>query len=136
MGSLSIGDLGKATGTKVETIRYYESVGLLPEPARSAGNYRRYDRVHLTRLGFIRRARDLGFSLDEVRALLRLSDDRNQSCAQVDSIARTHLADIERKIADLEALRGELNGLIRQCGDGTIDECRILEALVPRTAQG
>jgi Cu(I)-responsive transcriptional regulator len=132
MESLSIGDLGKATGTKVETIRYYESVGLLPKPSRTAGNYRRYDRSHLTRLGFIRRARDLGFSLDEVRALLRLSDDRDQSCAQVDSIARTHLADIERKIADLEALRGELNGLIRQCRHGTIDECRILEALAPR----
>ncbi len=134
MESLSIGDLGKATGTKVETIRYYENVGLLPTPGRTAGNYRIYDKAHLTRLGFIRRARDLGFSLDEVRTLLRLSDDRDQSCEQVDSIARAHLADIEQKIADLEALRGELNGLIRQCHRGTIGECRILEALGPRIA--
>jgi DNA-binding transcriptional MerR regulator len=128
--SFSIGTLAKATGTKVETIRYYESISLLPKPARTAGNYRSYAAAHLTRLGFIRRARDLGFSLDEVRALLRLSDDRSQSCGQVDTIAKAHLADVERKIADLEALRAELNGLIRQCRHGTIDGCRILEALV------
>jgi Cu(I)-responsive transcriptional regulator len=131
MESLSIGDLGKATGTKVETIRYYESVGLLPKPARTAGNYRSYDRVHLIRLGFIRRARDLGFSLDEVRALLRLSDDRERDCAEVDAIARAHLADVERKIADLEALRSELKGLIRQCRHGSIADCKILDALAP-----
>src|SRR5690242_9016972 len=112
---LSIGDLGKATGTKVETIRYYENVGLLPKPARTAGNYRSYTAAHLTRLGFIRRARDLGFSVDEVRALLQLSDDRDRGCDEVDAIAKAHLADVERKIADLEALRVELNGLIRQC---------------------
>lgn len=127
----SIGDLAKATGTKVETIRYYEGIGLLPKPARTAGNYRRYDPAHLTRLGFIRRARDLGFSLDEVRELLRLSDDRARSCGEVDAIATAHLVDVERKIADLEALRAELKGLIRQCHRGTIAECRILEALAP-----
>ena len=131
----SIGDLAKATDTKVETIRYYEAIGLLPKPARTAGNYRSYAPAHLTRLGFIRRARDLGFSLDEARALLRLSDDRDRSCEQVDTLAKTHLADVERKIAALEALRNELKGLIRQCGHGTIDECRILEALAPSAAQ-
>lgn len=131
---LSIGDLGKATGTKVETIRYYENVGLLPKPARTAGNYRSYTAVHLTRLGFIRRARDLGFSVDVVRQLLRLSDDRDRGCDEVDAIARAHLADVERKITDLQALRTELNGLIRQCRHGTIAECRILDALAPRRA--
>jgi Cu(I)-responsive transcriptional regulator len=130
----SIGSLAKATDTKVETIRYYESIGLLPKPARTTGNYRSYAPVHLTRLGFIRRARDLGFSLDEVRALLRLSDNRSQSCERVDALAKAHLADVERKIADLEALRKELKGLIRQCGHGTIDQCRILEALAPSDA--
>lgn len=129
---ISIGDLGKATGTKVETIRYYENVGLLPKPARTAGNYRNYSAAHLTRLGFIRRARDLGFSVDEVRQLLRLSDDRDSGCDEVDAIARAHLADVERKIADLDSLRVELNGLIRQCRHGTIAECRILDALAPR----
>lgn len=128
---ISIGDLAKATGTKVETIRYYEGIGLLPKPARTAGNYRSYAPDHLTRLGFIRRSRDLGFSLDEVRDLLRLSDDRNRSCDEVDAIAKTHLDDVERKIADLEKLRQELKGLITQCHRGTIAECRILDALAP-----
>ena len=129
--SFSIGDLGKATGTKVETIRYYESVGLLPKPARTSGNYRSYTATHLTRLGFIRRARDLGFSLDEVRQLLRLSDDRDRPCCEVDEIAKGHLADIERKIGDLEALHAELKKLIRQCRHGSIADCTILDALVP-----
>lgn len=128
---ISIGELAKATGTKVETIRYYEGVGLLPKPARTPGNYRSYAPGHLMRLGFIRRARDLGFSLDEVRDLLRLSDDRDRPCGEVDAIAQTHLDDVERKIADLEKLRTELKGLIKQCHRGTIAECRILDALAP-----
>jgi DNA-binding transcriptional MerR regulator len=94
----SIGDLARRTGTKIETIRYYERIGLLPTPARSRGNYRLYAPSHLERLSFIRRGRDLGFSLDEVRALLGLSDDRTQSCAEVDRIARLHLAEVKRKI--------------------------------------
>src|ERR1700727_14825 len=129
--SFSIGDLAQRTGTKVETIRYYESIGLLPAVARSGGHYRRYSKPHLERLSFIRRGRDLGFSLEEVRELLRLSDDRSQSCAEVDRIARLHLTEIERKVADLGALRRELKQLIDQCGHGTIDECRIIEALAP-----
>ena len=98
-GSFSIGELAKATGTKAETVRYYERIGLLPEPARTSGNYRAYSRPHLERLSFIRRARDLGFSLDQVRALLRLADDREQSCAEVDRIAKLHLTEVDRKIA-------------------------------------
>ena len=125
---LSIGALARATGTKVETIRYYERAGLLPAPARTGGNYRAYDPGHLDRLGFIRRARDLGFSLDEVRALLRLSDQRDRSCDEVDRIARAHLADVERKIADLAALGAELRQMIGQCGQSTVAECRIIEA--------
>src|SRR3546814_4607319 len=85
--TLTIGELGKATGTKVETVRYYERIGLLPRPARTAANYRDYGEAELGRLSFIRRARDLGFSLDQVRALLKLSDDRSQDCASVDRIA-------------------------------------------------
>ena len=129
--SFSIGDLARLTGTKIETIRYYESIGLLPSVARTSSNYRRYARPHLERLSFIRRGRDLGFSLEEVRELLRLSDDRSQSCAEVDRIARLHLTEIERKVADLGALRRELKQLIDQCDHGTIDECRIIEALAP-----
>src|SRR5512147_446122 len=116
---LSIGDLAKATGTKVETIRYYEGIGLLPKPTRTAGNYRSYEPDHLSRLGFIRRARDLGFSLDEVRDLIRLADDRARPCGEIDAIAQRHLDDVERKIADLEQLRKELKSLIKQCHRGT-----------------
>jgi Cu(I)-responsive transcriptional regulator len=128
---LAIGDLARRTGTKVETIRYYERIGLLPAPSRTSGNYRAYGPEHLGRLSFIRRSRDLGFPLEQVRALLGLADDRKQDCAAVDLIAREHLSEVERKIADLTALRRELQDLIGQCGHGTIAECRIIEALSP-----
>ena len=82
-------------------------------------------------MSFIRRARDLGFSLEEVRHLLSLSDQKNRSCSSVDAIARKHLAEVDRKIADLRALRRELGSIIDQCGCGTIAECRIIEALSP-----
>ncbi len=127
----SIGDLSKATGTKVETIRYYEQIALLPKPARRANNYRSYDAAHAGRLSFIRRARDLGFSLEQVRNLLGLSDQKDRSCESVDAIAGAHLGEIDRKIADLKALRSELASLMRQCQGGTIAECRIIEALAP-----
>jgi DNA-binding transcriptional MerR regulator len=130
--ALSIGELGRATDTKIETIRYYERIGLLPAPPRTgSGNYRSYTTEHLARLSFVRRSRDLGFTLDQIRALLDLSDQRERECEAVDEIARTHLADVERKIADLTALRRELNDLIGQCRHGTVAECRIIEALSP-----
>jgi len=129
--NLAIGDLAKATATKVETVRYYERIGLLPKPARTSGNYRSYSPMHLARLSFIRRARDLGFSIEQVRELLGLSDQRHRSCEAVDAIARQHLIEVERKIRDLQALRHELDSIISQCGRGTIAECRIIEALSP-----
>ncbi|WP_342642843.1 MerR family transcriptional regulator [Rhodoligotrophos ferricapiens] len=132
MARLTIGDLARATGTTVESIRYYEQIGILPVPARTAGNYRAYDAGHLTRLSFIRRARALGFSLSQIRELLGLADDRERSCAEVDLIARAHLAEIEHKIADLNALRDELAGMIECCAHNTVADCRILEALAPR----
>ncbi len=123
-----IGDLARATATKVVTIRYYEQAGLLPEPPRSDGNYRLYSQSHLERLRFIRRARDLGFSLDEIRSLLLLANNRSRSCADVDRLARLHLEGVERKIADLCLLRDELHQTIGNCTDSTIAECRILAA--------
>lgn len=128
---MSIGALAKATGTKVETIRWYERVGLLPAPARTSGNYRAYGEAHLIRLSFVRRARDLGFSLDQIRALLDLAEDRGRSCEAVNVIAREHLGEVERKIADLQALRRELASLIGQCQQGKVAECRIILALAP-----
>ena len=128
---LQIGDLARSTSTKVETIRYYEQIGLLPAPGRTSGNFRSYAPDHLRRLSFIRRARDLGFTLDEVRELLSLSDQKRRSCEAVDDIARQHLADVDRKIGDLRALRNELASIIEQCGRSTIAECCIIEALAP-----
>ena len=128
----SIGDLAAATSTKAETIRWYEKVGLLPAPARQGrGNYRAYGKKHLDRLSFLRRARDLGFNLAQVRALLDVADKKDQDCTAVGVIARTHLNAIERKIADLTVLREELRRVIGQCQHGRIDECRIIEALAP-----
>lgn len=128
---LTIGKLAAATGTKVETIRYYEQIGLLPAPTRSAANYRTYEGNHLRRLSFIRRARDLGFSIDQVRELLGLADRRDQSCMAVDVIANQHRDAIARKIADLTALAGELDSIIDSCSRNIVADCRIIEALAP-----
>jgi Cu(I)-responsive transcriptional regulator len=131
MRGLSIGQAARTAGTVAETIRYYEKIGLLPKPARTSGNYRSYGVPEVSRLTFIRRARELGFRLDQVRTLLSLSDDRGKSCAEVDEIARAHLETVEQKIADLTALKRELSSIISQCDQGTIEDCRILEALGP-----
>lgn len=132
---LSIGDLAKATETRVETIRYYERIGLLPRPARTRGNYRSYEPPHLARLGFIRRARNLGFSIVQVRELLGLADQRDRSCRTVDAIARAHLAEVDAKIRSLQALRREFGAIIRDCRADRIAECGILDALVTRTVR-
>ena len=128
---LTIGELARATGTTAETIRYYERIGLLPRPPRTEGNQRAYGEAELARLGFVRRARDLGFTLDQARRLLGLADDRDRPCDAVDAIAREHLAEVERRIADLDALRRELSSLITGCRRGVVAECRIVEALAP-----
>lgn len=128
---LTIGKLAEATGTKVETIRWYEKVGLIAPPARTGGNYRAYLPGDLARLSFIRRARDLGFPIEQVRALLDLSDDRTRDCATVDRIATEHLREVDRKIAGLTALRRELSAVILSCDGGTVAQCRIIEALGP-----
>ncbi len=129
---MKIGELATATTTNVETVRYYEKIGLLPPPARTAANYRAYGAEHLARLSFIRRARDLGFTLEAVRELLTLSDDKAQSCEAVDGIAQSHLTEIDRKIGDLTALRSELDRVLGSCRHGTIGDCKIIETLAPR----
>lgn len=128
---MNIGELARAADTKAETIRYYERIGLLPRPPRTAGNYRDFSAAHVSRLAFVRRARDLGFSIGQIRALLDLADHKEQSCEAVDAIAREHLTEVRRKLSDLAALGRELESLIGQCHHGTIAECRILEALAP-----
>ena len=129
---ISIGDLAKGTGTKVVTVRYYEQIGLLPVPSRTAGNYRTYSNEHMRRLRFIRRCRDLGFTLDQIRDLLRLSSQKDEDCAEVDRITAQHLIEIEQKISDLKRLAKELRRLNNCCqGNGIIADCRIIEALSP-----
>lgn len=126
---LTIGNLAKRTGTKVQTIRYYEQIGLMPEPSRTEGGQRRYGDTELDRLSFIRHARQLGFSLDAVRELLDLSDHPNQPCDEADSIARRQLKQVEQRIARLEALRTELKRMVRECSGNRSANCRVLEVL-------
>jgi DNA-binding transcriptional MerR regulator len=129
-----IGVLAKETATKVVTVRYYEQIGLLPVPFRTAGNYRTYSKEHVRRLRFIRRCRDLGFTIDQIRDLLRLSSQKEEECAAVDRIAAQHLIAIEQKISDLKRLAKELRRLNNCChGNGIIADCRIIEALSPST---
>ena len=127
--TLRIGDLAGATGTKVVTIRYYEKIGLLPEPDRSAGNYRIYTKGHRERLHFIRRCRHLGFTLEQIRSLLDLSQKEDRDCEAVDRIAVDHLAEIEAKIADLQKLAQELKRVSDCCQGGRIGDCQVIEAL-------
>lgn len=129
---MKIGKLATATATNVETVRYYEKIGLLAPPARSAANYRTYGAEHLARLSFIRRSRSLGFGLDAVRELLRLADDPDQPCADIDGMASGKISEIDAKIEDLMRLRTELFQLVAACETGTVRSCRIVEALAPR----
>ena len=126
---LTIGDMAEAGGCTVQAIRYYEQIGILPEPRRSEGNQRLYTPDHLDRVRFVRHSRELGFSIDQIRELLALSDDSDQSCEKVDAIARAHLEDVERKIARLEGLRLELSRMVADCAGGTVGQCRIIDIL-------
>ena len=126
---LTIGRVASAAGCKVQTIRYYEQIGLLRAPIRSAGNQRLYRPADVERLTFIRHARELGFSLDSIRELLDLSDRPDQSCAAVDSIAKAHLIEVERRIRRLEALKTELERMVDHCAGGIVADCRVIETL-------
>ncbi|MFC3721833.1 MerR family transcriptional regulator [Neoaquamicrobium sediminum] len=125
----SIGEAAKESGVKVPTIRYYEDIGLLGRIARSDGNRRFYDRSDLSRLSFIRHARELGFEVDAIRTLLRLQDDPDQTCEAADAIAKARLDDVERRISSLKLLRSELKKMMHECAAGRISECRVIEIL-------
>ncbi len=126
---LTIGTLSRKTGTKVQTIRYYEQIGLLPEPGRTAGGQRRYSQSELDRLAFVRHARQLGFSLEAIRELLELSDQPGKSCSDADSIARRQLREVEQRLQRLQALKKELKRMIAECSGGQVADCRVLEIL-------
>jgi len=122
-------EFARRTGCNPETVRYYEKIGLLPEPPRTESGYRAYDATHERRLRFILRARELGFALDDVRELLRLVDEREQTCAEASAIAIAHLSNVRAKIADLRRMEVVLKDVIAQCGDGTLRECPLIETL-------
>jgi DNA-binding transcriptional MerR regulator len=124
-----IGVAAKRSGVKVPTIRYYEQIGLLPKPPRSKNNRRRYDASDLHRLAFIRHARELGFDIKAIRALLALSDNPDQSCVAADVMARARLDEVERRIDTLMVLKAELQGMIAACSQGRVAECRVIEVL-------
>lgn len=127
---LSIGDLAQRTGVKVPTIRYYESRGLLDAPQRSAGNQRRYGQTELERLGFIRHARDLGFSLRAIAQLIELQNHPDRSCEAATRIAQSQLQAVRQKICRLQALEAELERITQGCtGDGVSRECHVLASL-------
>lgn len=126
---MPIGALARESGCKVETIRYYERVGLMPKPARTGGGHRMYSESQMRRLSFIRRARELGFTIDAVRVLLGLVDGEGRTCAEVEAISRRHLDDVRAKIADLLTMETVLAGMVAECKGGAVPDCPVIEAL-------
>lgn len=131
----SIGGLSKHTGSNIETIRYYEKIGLLPAPPRTAGGHRIYGSDHAKRLGFIRRSRELGFALDEIRALLGLADGSEYDCGKVREITLHHLESVKEKIKDLRKLERTLTTVSNECEGGIAPSCPIIEALYSRRSE-
>ena len=129
------GELAQQSGCNIETVRFYERLGLLPAPPRTAGGHRYYSPEHLRRLTFIRRSRALGFTLDEVRSLLALVGGGDWSCAEVRAMTIEHLADVRRKIGDLEKLERVLEDMTAQCEGGALPECPIVDALTSMGAE-
>lgn len=127
--ALTIGTLAKRTGVKVPTIRYYESIGLLPEAPRTGSNRRSYDEASVRRLRFIRHARELGFEVEAIRQLLTLADDPGRPCREADVLARAHLAEIESRITRLEALRDEVRRMVEGCAQDQVRSCHVIEVL-------
>ncbi len=127
--ALTIGELSRRTGCKVETIRYYERIGVMPEPARTPGGHRQYGTDHLRRLTFIRRGRALGFTLDSVRGLLSFVDGSERTCEDVLALTQAHLAETRRKIDDLRKIERVLADMAAECAGGTVPACPIVDAL-------
>ena len=126
---LKRGELAQRTGSNLETIRYYEKIGLLPHPPRSSSDYRIYDETHVRRLRFVLRGRELGFNIEEIRGLLSLVDGGRQTCAEVRTRTEYHLNDIRGKISDLHRIETILANTAARCSGNEVPECAILEAL-------
>jgi MerR family transcriptional regulator, mercuric resistance operon regulatory protein len=135
MRGLSIGGLAQKSGVNLETIRYYERIGLMPEPDRTEGGHRSYEDSDIRRLSFIRRARELGFSLADIEALMALDEGGGAPCAEARSIAATHLENVESKIADLERFRAVLTATVSKCEDEPANGCAVLDVLDGRSLE-
>ncbi len=122
-------DLARLTGCNLETIRYYETIGIMPEPPRTAANHRAYDAAHVARLRFVMRSRDLGFSLEEIRDLLGLVDGRAGTCAEVRTLASRHIESVRAKIADLQRIETVLSETVSRCTGDDVPECAVIDAL-------
>ena len=129
MTSLTIGKLAAAADVKVPTIRFYEQIGLLPEPVRTESDRRIYDHAAVRRLAFIKHARQLGFPIEAIRTLLALSDHPERSCDDANLLAQEQLTSVETKIAQLEALRSELRRMVAAGCQGIAGDCRVIETL-------
>lgn len=129
----TIGTLSKYSSVNIETIRYYEKVEIMPSPPRSEGGYRLYNEIHLRRLSFVRRSRELGFSLEEIRGLLTLVDDKSYTCAQVESLTREHLETTRKKIIDLQKLEVVLDDMASKCDGGHVPDCPVIDTLFGET---
>ena len=126
---MTIGPLSEKTGCNIETIRYYERIGIMPKPPRTAGGHRLYREDHLKRLTFIRRSRELGFTLDQVRNLLLLVDGDNFTCDEVKTMTLEHTDNVHRKINDLKKLERVLKDMVSQCDRGDVPDCPVIDAL-------
>ena len=126
---MQIGDASRLSGVSAKMIRHYESIGLVPKPARRASNYRDYGDDDVHRLGFVRRARDLGFSIEEIRDLLRLWGDKDRASADVRAVATAHIADLDSRIDRLREMRATLDKLVCACGGNDRPHCPIIESL-------
>ena len=127
--TFSRGELSKKTGINGETIRYYEKIKLIPEPPRSSSGYRNYGDTYLKRLSFIKRSRELGFTLKEIENLLTLVDGGNYTCAEIQQYTMTHLQDVETKIRDLQKMQKTLSTMVSACNSESAPECPIIETL-------
>lgn len=123
------GELAKRTGCNAETIRYYEKIGLLPEPTRSESGYRQYDETHEQRLRFIMRGRELGFVIEDLKSLLDLVDRRAVSCCEVEKLARNHLDSVREKISDLKQMESVLSETVNSCSGADVPECPLIDTL-------
>ena len=126
---ITIGKLPEKTGVNIETVRYYEKIGLIPKPYRSEGGNRLYDKDQVKRLAFIKRCRELGFPLDTIREFLKLVDKNNFTCAEIADISQHHLEDIRDKIRDLKKIESHMKDVLSQCNKNNTPECAFIDIL-------